>query len=168
MARNFRAMAGTLRRVREQSSIAVDEAPRMRLKSLRILGILACLGLLAVQGNWVGLLCCLLIIALMRLTVPTGRELLPPPTPLSAAQKAMTILDVVPGMTAASKRDFSKSLSIMTLQDGTIVKTYKNPVGVDHIFLADSEENMIYAGFVGWIHYKGLQSAIAQIRRELT
>ncbi len=80
----------------------------------------------------------------------------------------MTILDVVPGMTAASKRDFSKSLSIMTLQDGTIVKTYKNPVGVDHIFLADSEENMIYAGFVGWIHYKGLQSAIAQIRRELT
>ena len=80
----------------------------------------------------------------------------------------MTILDVVPGMTAASKRDFSKSLSIMTLKDGTIVKTYKNPVGVDHIFLADSEENIIYGGFVGWIHCKGLQNAIAKIRRELT
>lgn len=79
----------------------------------------------------------------------------------------MTILDVVTGMTAASKRDFSKSLPIMTLQDGTVVRTYKNPVGVDHVFLSDAEGSMTYAGFVGWIHCKGLQSAIAQIRREL-
>ncbi len=161
-------MVVTLRRVREQSFIAADENQVMRLKSLRILGILACLGFLASQGNWVGLLCCLLIIALMRLTAPIGVEqLLSPPT-LTASQKAMTILDVVPGMTAASKRDFSKSLSLMTLKDGTIVKTYKNPVGVDHIFLADSEENIIYGGFVGWIHCKGLQNAITKIRRELT
>jgi hypothetical protein len=34
--------------------------------------------------------------------------------------------------------------------------------------LSDSEGSIIYGGFVGWIHCKGLQDAIAQIRRELT
>lgn len=83
--------------------MTVNENQVMRLKSLKILSILACLEFLAFQGNWVGLLCCLLIIALMRLTAPTGRETLQPPDLLSASQKTMTILDVVPGMTAAKE-----------------------------------------------------------------
>ncbi len=136
----------------------------MRLKNLKILGILACLGFLAFQKNWVGLLCCLLIIALMRKTEtsPTGQEPIPP------SQEAMAILDVVTGMTAAPRSDFSKSIPIMTLKDGAVVRTWKNLIGYDHVFLSDLEGNIIYGGFVGWIHCKDLQNAIAQIRRELT
>lgn len=138
----------------------------MRLKTLRVLGTLTCLGFLAFQGNWVGLLCCLLIIALIKLTETPPQE--PLPLPLTPSQKAMAMLDVVPGMTAASRRDFSKSIPVMTLQDGAILRTWKNLVGFDHVFLSDSEGNVIYGGFVGWIHCEGLQNAIAKIRRELT
>jgi hypothetical protein len=92
----------------------------------------------------------------------------PPLPPLKPSKKAMAILDVVTGMTAAPRSDFSKSIPIMTLKDGAVVRTWKNLVGYDHVFLSDSEGNIIYGGFVGWIHCKGLQDAIAQIRRELT
>jgi len=158
-------MVVILRRMREKSSTTIGETQVMRLKSLRILGILACLGFLAFQGNWVGLLCCLLIIVLMRLKVLPQP---PPLPPLKPSKKAMAILDVVTGMTAAPRSDFSKSIPIMTLKDGAVVRTWKNLVGYDHVFLSDSEGNIIYGGFVGWIHCKGLQDAIAQIRRELT
>lgn len=140
----------------------------MRLKSLKILGILACLGFLAFQGNWVGLLCCLLIIALRGDTAPIDGDSGGSPPTLTASQKAMALLDVVTGMTAAPRNDFSKSIPIMTLKDGAVVRTWKNLVGYDHVFLSDSKGNIIYGGFVGWIHCKGLQAAIAQIRRELT
>jgi hypothetical protein len=98
----------------------------MRLKSLRILGILACLGFLAFQGNWVGLLCCLLIIALMVLTADSDSNPLTkqePKEPIPPSQEAMMILDVVTGMTAAPRSDFSKSIPIMTLKDGAVVRT---------------------------------------------
>jgi hypothetical protein len=45
---------------------------------------------------------------------------------------------------------------------------WKNPVGVNHIFIADTEGNMIFGGFVGWIHADGLNEAIATIRRKFT
>ena len=131
----------------------------MRLKSLSILGILACLGFLAFQGNWVGLLCCLLIIALMRLTADSDRYSLTkqePKEPIPPSQEAMAILDDVTGMTAAPRSDFSKSIPIMSLRDGAVVRTWKNLVGYDHVFLSDSKGNIIYGGFVGWIHCKGL------------
>lgn len=86
----------------------------------------------------------------------------------TATNKAMAILDVVTGMTAAPRSDFSKSIPIMTLKDGAVVRTWKNLVGYDHVFLSDSKGNIIYGGFVGWIHCKDLQNAIAQMRRELT
>ncbi len=40
--------------------------------------------------------------------------------------------------------------------------------GVDHVFLADRDDRMIYGGYVGWIHSEGLNQALNHIRREFT
>jgi hypothetical protein len=63
-------------------------------------------------------------------------------------------------MTFADERDFKKSRPIFTLRDKTVVRTWKNPLGVEHIFLADNNGKIIYGGFVGWIHSDGLKKAI--------
>jgi hypothetical protein len=84
------------------------------------------------------------------------------------ATAAIAILENVPGMTRAHHRDFKNSHPIMRLRDGTVVKTWKNPVGVDHVFLGDHNDKIIYGGFVGWIHSEGLQRALTRIRRDLT
>ncbi|XDE60984.1 hypothetical protein AB3M80_20215 [Arthrospira platensis BEA 1257B] len=48
------------------------------------------------------------------------------------------------------------------------MKTWKNPVGVDHVFIADKSGNMIFGGFVGWIHSNALQEAIDEIHKDFT
>jgi hypothetical protein len=83
-------------------------------------------------------------------------------------REAIAILDAVPGITSAHPRDFKSANSIARLRDGTILKTWKNLAGVDHVFLGDYTDRMIYGGYVGWVHSERLQQAIARIRRELT
>lgn len=85
-----------------------------------------------------------------------------------ATQQAVMILESVPGLTPAHPRDFNSARPIARLQDGTTLRTWKNLAGVDHVFLADYNDRMIYGGFVGWIHREGLHQAIARIKRELT
>ncbi|MFN6476458.1 hypothetical protein [Nostoc sp. DedQUE07] len=84
------------------------------------------------------------------------------------AREVIAILENVPGMTPAHHRDFKSSNPIIRLRDGTVVRTWKNPVGVDHVFLGDRSDKMIYGGFVGWIHSEGLSQAIVRIRRDFT
>jgi hypothetical protein len=86
----------------------------------------------------------------------------------NVTEEAIAILDSVPGMTGAHHRDFKSSNPIIRLRDGTAVRTWKNPLGVDHVFLADPNDRMVYGGYVGWMHSDGLNDAIAQIRRDLT
>lgn len=83
-------------------------------------------------------------------------------------KEAIAILESVPGMTKAHHRDFKSSNPIIRLRDGTAVRTWKNPLGVDHVFLADSNDRMVYGGYVGWVDSEGLNSAIARIRRDFT
>lgn len=83
-----------------------------------------------------------------------------------SAQHAIHILHCVPGMTQAHDRDLKRANSIFNLNDGTVVKIWKNPAGVEHIFLTNSHGHMIFGGFVGWIHSGGLHQAIEQIYRE--
>lgn len=87
---------------------------------------------------------------------------------VNIAKEVIVILENVPGMTRAHHRDFISSHPIMRLRDGTVVRTWKNPVGVDHVFLGDRNDRMIYGGFVGWIHSEGLQQALTRIRRDFT
>lgn len=82
--------------------------------------------------------------------------------------EVIAILNSVPGMTPAHHRDFKSSIPIVRLRDGVALRTWKNPVGVDHVFLADRDEKMIYGGYVGWIHSEGLERALARIRSEYT
>ncbi|HEY9639401.1 MAG TPA: hypothetical protein V6C57_02900 [Coleofasciculaceae cyanobacterium] len=85
-----------------------------------------------------------------------------------SASLAIAILDTVPGITSAHHRDFKSATSVVRLRDGTALKTWKNLAGVDHVFLADVNDRMIYGGYVGWVHGEGLQQAIARVQRELT
>ena len=80
--------------------------------------------------------------------------------------EVVEILNNVPGMTPAHSRDFYRATPLFTLQDGSVLKTYKNPAGVDHVFIADNDEKMIFGGFVGWIHSRGLMKAICDIKKE--
>ena len=82
--------------------------------------------------------------------------------------QAMAMLKAVPGITTGSDFGFHHSEPFARLNDGTVVRTWKNLVGVNHVFLTDGDDQLLYAGFAGWIHAHGLQRAIAQIKRELT
>lgn len=70
-----------------------------------------------------------------------------------------------PGMTQCRGSNFKKATPKFKLKDGTIIRTYKNSVGVDHIFLANSSGTMIFGGYVGWIHSENLEATIAEIKR---
>ncbi|WP_071191654.1 hypothetical protein [Trichormus sp. NMC-1] len=83
------------------------------------------------------------------------------------AQKAIEILDTVPSISPCHDRDFKWARPIFVLKDGTVVKTCKNIIGLNHIFLADNYGHLIYGGFVNWNHSGDLKNAINQIKREL-
>lgn len=82
--------------------------------------------------------------------------------------EVIMILNNVAGMTMAHPRDFEKSRPIFILKDKTVVRTWKNPVGVEHIFLADSKGKMVYGGFVGWVDSENLRIALEEIRQDFT
>jgi len=84
------------------------------------------------------------------------------------AEQVVDLLNEVEGMTQAHSRDFKNATPRFTLRDGSLLKVFKNPVGVDHVFIADDQGNMIFVGFVGWIHANGLKEAIARIKRDFT
>jgi hypothetical protein len=84
------------------------------------------------------------------------------------AEEVIDILDQVSGMTSAHARDFKQATPRFTLCDGSVLKMWKNPVGVDHVFIADINGNMIFGGYVGWIHADELNYAVAQIKRNFT
>lgn len=86
----------------------------------------------------------------------------------NVAEEVVDVLNQVLGMTQAHSRDFKRATPLFALRDGSVLKSWKNPVGVNHVFIADRDANMIFGGFVGWIHADGLNDAIAAIRREFT
>jgi len=74
-------------------------------------------------------------------------------------------LHAVPGMTDGHQRDFPKSTVLFPLKNGGTLRTWVNPMGVDHVFVADAEGHCLYAGFVGWFHSADLQQALFEIRQ---
>lgn len=90
-----------------------------------------------------------------------------PRTPLSAVPNNLTAqliqyFRAVPGITDTNERDFSNATLVFTFRNGTSIYTWKNLVGVNHIFIANDEGNCEYAALVGWIHTPSLQKAIDQ------
>jgi hypothetical protein len=68
-------------------------------------------------------------------------------------------------MTDAHRRDFERAREYIKFQDGMSIRTWRNPFSVDHVFVADSQGECVYGGFVGWIHAKNLQQALEEIKK---
>jgi hypothetical protein len=67
---------------------------------------------------------------------------------------------LIPGISDASERDFSRATAIFSFVDDTSIRVWTNLVGVKHVFIANKHGRCEYAAFVGWIHTAGLQQAI--------
>lgn len=92
------------------------------------------------------------------------------PAPTDALPETATVvierLRAVPGMTSAHNRGFHQARESMRFKNGVALRTWKNPAGVDHIFVTDSAGHCLFAGFVGWIHADCLRLALAGIQRD--
>jgi len=75
-------------------------------------------------------------------------------------------LQAVPGMTDAHQRDFYKAAVFLECKNGVTIRTWKNPVGVDHVFVVCPKGQYLYGGFVGWLHAKDLQRVLEQIKQD--
>jgi phage antirepressor YoqD-like protein len=75
-------------------------------------------------------------------------------------------LNEVPGMTEANRADFQYSKPLFRFQNGVQVNTWKNPFGVDHVFIRDENERCVYGGYVGWIHSSGLEVTLQTMQRD--
>jgi len=75
-------------------------------------------------------------------------------------------LQAVPGITDGHRRDFKSAAVLLTLPDGSSIRTWKNLLGIDHVFVASPTGDCLYAGFVGWVHSPNLQQALAAIQQD--
>lgn len=74
-------------------------------------------------------------------------------------------LSNVPGMTDGHQRDFRQAEIVMYLNDGSTIRTWTNPLGIDHVFVASPDGQCLYAGFVGWLHAQDLRQALQEIKQ---
>lgn len=75
------------------------------------------------------------------------------------------ILDAVPGMTTANKKDFPKAKLHIKFKNGLGVHTWKNLASVDHVFITNAQNQCIYGGYVGWVHADGFEKAMDKLGR---
>jgi hypothetical protein len=73
-------------------------------------------------------------------------------------------LRAVPGITDAHRRDFVRASVFMTLDDGSTIRIWKNPLEVYHVFVASADGECRYAGFVGWLHTADLWAALNELQ----
>ncbi|NJK41439.1 MAG: alpha/beta hydrolase [Acaryochloridaceae cyanobacterium SU_2_1] len=93
-------------------------------------------------------------------------SLLPLSAPSNLAQALIQRLHEVPGMTDGHRRDFSKAQVWLVLDRGLSLYRWKNPLGVDHVFVASADGKCLYSGFVGWLHAPQLNRTLDQIKQE--
>lgn len=80
-----------------------------------------------------------------------------------SANPVIQKLQNIPGMTDGHIRDFSNAKIVMTLKDGNTIRVWRNPLGVDHVFVSDPDGRCLYAGFVGWLHSEELKLTLHDI-----
>ena len=73
-------------------------------------------------------------------------------------------LQAIDGMTDGHRRGFDQSSLFLTLEDGTTLRTWANPWGIDHVFVACPEGTCLYSGFVGWGHARELQGTLESLK----
>lgn len=87
----------------------------------------------------------------------------------AAMDKAVSLIQRlrrIPGMTDAQRWGFRRATVVMRFPDGLALRTWCNPLGVNHVFLADQSGQCLFAGFVGWIHTEELRKTLEEIKRD--
>ena len=75
-------------------------------------------------------------------------------------------LQAVLGITDAHQRDFYKASAFLELKSGVTIRTWKNPLGVNHIFVVCPKGQCLYGGFVGWRHAKDLERVLERLKQD--
>ena len=71
----------------------------------------------------------------------------------------------VQGITDANSADVQYSNIVHSFADGTTIRTWINGFGVYHVFIVNLDRRCQYAGFVGWVHIAGLETAIDKAKK---
>jgi hypothetical protein len=77
-------------------------------------------------------------------------------------------LQTVEGMTDAHQRDFYRAKVCLKLPNGITLRTWKNPLGIPHLFVASPQGEYLYGGFVGWLHTQQFWQALNEIEQDYT
>lgn len=72
-------------------------------------------------------------------------------------------LQSVPGMTDAHLRDFPRARVYRTFRDGTTLRRWQHPLGIEHLFVADRAGVCLWAGFVGLLHLQALHQTLEEL-----
>lgn len=73
-------------------------------------------------------------------------------------------LSNIAGIKQSRGTKFKKATPKFKLKDGTILKTYRNSVGVNYVFLADNSGKMIFGGYVYRRHSDGFKVTLSEIK----
>jgi len=71
----------------------------------------------------------------------------------------------LPGLIDGHRRDFQYSKPYIIFNNGISIRTWKNPLQMEHIFIADSQGNCLYSGFVNWFDAKALYQVLDKIQK---
>ena len=82
------------------------------------------------------------------------------------ARQIIRSLRATPGMIATDYRGFRRSQVILALKQGITIRVWKNFAQIEHIFVADSLEQCLYAGFVSWRDKQPLRTTLKQIQQD--
>ena len=74
-------------------------------------------------------------------------------------------LQDVPGMTDADYRYLERSQLAFKLPQNLTIRTAKNFAGVNYVFVTNSSQKCLYAGYVGWLHAFELNKALQKLQQ---
>ncbi|MDJ0509584.1 MAG: lysophospholipase [Crocosphaera sp.] len=92
------------------------------------------------------------------------------PTPALFEKDFPTVLidrlQLILGMTDGHPRDFEKAKPYLSFEGGISIELWKNPLNILHVYVANDQQECLYAGFVGWIHSEGLYQGLEAIHQD--
>ena len=90
------------------------------------------------------------------------------PPKASMVEKAIKRLYEVPGITNISHRLYLDKASIyVKFKDGSgSLRLFINTFKVPHVYVFNKKNVCHFGGYVGWIHNKGLEKAISEIKKD--
>jgi pimeloyl-ACP methyl ester carboxylesterase len=82
------------------------------------------------------------------------------------ATRLIERLRSLPGMTDAHRRGFDSAQTYLTFKDGITLRTWKNALQIQHVFVSGCQEDCLWSGFVGWLHDRALQEFLVTLQKE--